>query len=162
VLTRVPLIVRRPGEQTGRVTDLVELLDIAPTLAQEAGASLPASFSGSQLPEINGDTLEDTERTAISEADLVPAYHGSARTPEWRYVRDDVSGTELLFNLDDPPGDRMDVAAENEDAVERLRKLLDDRVTTPERETGDDMQQRGEDIDDSDVEERLKTLGYLE
>ena len=162
VLTRVPLIVRRPEDQASRVTDLVELLDIAPTLAREAGVSAPSSFSGSQLPEIGGDTAEDAERTAISEADLVPAYRGSLRTPEWRYVRDEVGGTERLLDMADPPGDRSDVAAENGAVVERLRGALDDHLRDAGRDAGGDVRQRGEEIDDGDVEDRLKTLGYLE
>jgi arylsulfatase len=162
VLTHVPLIVRRPGEGANRVTDLVELLDVAPTLAREARVSPPSSFSGSELPGTNGDTPEDAKRTAISEADLVPAYNGSLRTPEWRYVRDDASGTELLLDAADPPGERTDVAAENEAVVERLRGLLEDHLRVTGRDAGGDVRQGGEEIDDEDIEDRLKTLGYLE
>jgi arylsulfatase len=162
VLTRVPLIVRRPGEQANRVTDLVELLEVAPTLVREAGASPPSSFSGSQLPGISDDTAEGAERTAISEADLVSAYHGSVRTPEWRYIRDDISETELLLDMDDPPGNRTDVAADNDSVVEHLRGQLEDHMATTGRDTGGDIQQRDEEIDDEDVEDRLKTLGYIE
>jgi arylsulfatase len=162
VLTRVPLIVRTPGKQLERVTGIRELLDVAPTLSAEAGASAPESFRGTRLPLIDESNEAEEQRTAISEADILPAYHGSIRTPEWRYVRNDITGTEFLFDTTDPPGDRTNWAADHQSVVKRLSRRLNEHVMVAGRDAGTDVERTAEEIDDSDVEDRLKTLGYLE
>jgi len=49
--TRMPLVIRWPGAAKGgrRVDDLVSLIDLAPTLLEAAGLSVPASMRGRSL-----------------------------------------------------------------------------------------------------------------
>ena len=51
-LVRVPLIIRRPGEdQPGRrIAAPVQLVDIAPTLLDAAGLAIPEELEGQVLP----------------------------------------------------------------------------------------------------------------
>ncbi|MGA8094317.1 MAG: sulfatase [Steroidobacteraceae bacterium] len=49
-ITRIPLILKLPGETTGRrCDDVVQQADIAPTLAALAGVAAPASWAGRSL-----------------------------------------------------------------------------------------------------------------
>ncbi len=96
----VPLVVRYPG-QAGRTDDrLVSNVDIAPTLVDLAGATLPVSPDGtslvSALEDPTGSVLThpallehwpggDQEGRYASATYPVPGYYG-IRTERWRYV----------------------------------------------------------------------------
>ncbi|MDE2867168.1 MAG: sulfatase-like hydrolase/transferase [Chloroflexota bacterium] len=67
-LSRVPLIWRLPGQiQAGLRSDaLVELTDIAPTLLEYAGLSVPEAMQGQTLrPILSGDAPPDTHRDFV-------------------------------------------------------------------------------------------------
>jgi arylsulfatase A-like enzyme len=159
VLTHVPLIVRGPETDGTHVTDIVELTDVAPTLAHTAGVSSPATFRGTVLPP-EGES--PSRPSAVSEADLTPAYHGSVRTEEWKYIRDDTSGTELLLDTDDPIGERDDCSGDHPEVRRELAERLDDHIAETDRTAGESVQEATHDIEDSDIENRLEELGYLE
>lgn len=62
--THVPVMVRLPGGKNGgkRVDDLVELVDVLPTIAEFTGAVVPASSRGrSLLPATRGEALAPKE-----------------------------------------------------------------------------------------------------
>jgi arylsulfatase len=159
VLTQVPLIVRHPEWEQETVSDVVELTDVAPTLTEVAGADRPETFRGSPLPPLGSD---DEEATAISEADITPAYHGSVRTAEWRYIRNDLTGEERLFDTTTPATDRTDCSEANPETVDRLAETLDEHLDESARTVGQRAANRPEGIEDSEVEGRLEELGYLE
>ena len=67
-LSRVPLVWRLPGQiQAGLVSDaLVELTDIAPTLSEYAGLSVPEATQGRTLrPILSGDAPPHTHRDFV-------------------------------------------------------------------------------------------------
>ncbi len=74
-VVRVPLLISVPGGRTGRVSETVSLVDIAPTLFAATGLAPPAGLSGSDL------LAPPKERTVFSESAFreLLATRGAAR-----------------------------------------------------------------------------------
>ncbi len=95
---RIPLIVQGPGfDGGGMVTELVNIIDIAPTLLDVAGESAPAFMQGqSLLPLVHDPGARAVWRNEvfiqISESETGRAL----RTPEWTYcaICDDVASLQ--------------------------------------------------------------------
>lgn len=102
---RVPLIVAGPGIETGRIKQAVSLMDIAPTLADLAGAKpIPAVKGVSLVPSLRGE--DAPARQIFSELD------GCKRMVvdgKWKYIYYH-NESSCLFNLADDPGELNDLA----------------------------------------------------
>ena len=109
VVSRVPLIVAVPdalGGASGRiVNDVVECVDVVPTLLQSAGIPIP--------PEVQGDLLPVGAEGTVCEGDGLGLneHHGwkSLRMPSARYVAQ-ADGSEHLYDLAADPWEYNDVA----------------------------------------------------
>jgi choline-sulfatase len=126
---RVPLIVRVPGGAPGRVAAPVSHLDLAPTLAEIAGAEAPGEPDGlSLLPLLGGG--EPRERDVVSEylAEGVASPAVMIRRGRHKYVRcgDD---PDQLFDLGADPHEVENLAADPAGAelVASLRAASDER-----------------------------------
>ncbi len=95
---RVPLIIRYPraDEDDGRRTrDQVRLLDVAPTLADLAGAPHGHGWQGFSLRREYA-LRQPKDRLALSQADFEGSVASSIRSPDWKYIRNDrISGPRL-------------------------------------------------------------------
>ena len=132
---RVPLMIAAPGLAPGRVEQPVSTIDLLPTLADMAGLDLsdvaPWTDGESLLPLMQGSggrgpvAMEYAAEGSI--APLVALVDGP-----WKYIRCSAD-PELLFNLDDDPGERRNLASEPEHAAElaRLRAMADARWDLP-------------------------------
>jgi len=112
---RVPLIIKGPGIKTpGKVADLpVISMDFFPTLL---------SIAGSSFEENDGEDLSSFLRGGKApERDVLfwhyPQYHGSAWKPgsairegNWKLIHDYESGENKLFDLENDPGEKNDLA----------------------------------------------------
>ncbi|HTV38954.1 MAG TPA: sulfatase-like hydrolase/transferase [Candidatus Sulfotelmatobacter sp.] len=84
----IPLIIQGPGFNGGRkISEMVSLVDVAPTLLDVLGLTIPSAMQGhSFLPLINDPNARATWRNEIfiqtSESEIARAI----RTPEWTYV----------------------------------------------------------------------------
>ena len=113
-LLRVPLIISGPGIPQGRIaTTPVSTLDLAPTLLDFAGCSVPGSMHGQSLePVINH---EDTRSHAFNEWELLPGRAGVAlslrtvRTGTHRMTMDMNSGAGELYDLESDPHERANI-----------------------------------------------------
>jgi len=129
-VSRVPLIVRYPkgDEPAGRrVSEIVESIDIVPTLLAGAGLPIPGHVQGQPLlltPEA------DTRSSALMEGNGWK----TLRTDRYRYVVHD-DGTERLYDLQAPHGEYHDVAsdADHADVLAALRRRLLQRLLHAER-----------------------------
>lgn len=155
-LTHVPLILDGPGWESGNVSELVPVLDVAPTLATAGDAEL-TSFIGTPLDEPDG-----RDEVIVSEADLSPTYTASIRTPDWRYVFRGETAAEELYIIEADPAQQQDVASKHPDTIEQMSNRLSEHVSGSDRVIGEETEATVIELSDQQTEERLRDLGYLE
>jgi arylsulfatase K len=123
---RVPLIVSGPSFGEGvEVETPVSLLDIYPTFADIGGFDRPDTLDGySLVPELTGQPTEHPG-WVLSE------YHDSTmctgtfmlREGPWKYIVY-VGFRPQLFNIEDDPGELVDLADKHPDVIARMDALL--------------------------------------
>jgi arylsulfatase A-like enzyme/tetratricopeptide (TPR) repeat protein len=163
---RVPLVIRLPDiARPLRIPDPVRNLDLAPTLLDLAGISIPQSFEGeSLLPLIESDPSV-APRDHASYASL-PALlfrdavlQESVSTGDWSFARDlDAPHREYLFDLRVDPDEEVDLIEIEPEAVDRLRPLLD---AYQQRTSVPGAVRSGIRIDPQ-IADKLRALGYLQ
>ncbi len=102
---RVPLVIRYPRADTDdgrRIRDQVRLLDVAPTLADLAGAPHGKGWQGFSLRREYA-LRQPKDRLALAQADFEGEVSSSIRSPDWKYIRND--RTTRVGAL--PPGEEM-------------------------------------------------------
>ena len=118
-MLHVPLIVKAPGLQAGRLDEQLEEVDILPTLVARAGGHVPAGLSGADVwPVLNG--RRHAERYAYAE--LVGERY-ALRTREWKLIST-LHGTHELYNLTSDPHERRSRVAEDTDRTAEMRDVL--------------------------------------
>ncbi len=145
---RVPLIVRWPGHLPSgrRVGDLVELVDLVPTLLDLAGRRGPPDLHGRSLkglalgePGAKGrdvvvsQYLENEEAMVRSDRYKLIVGTGARRRQDgYATGRPSPGPTERLYDLEADPGETTDVRARPDLApvAGSLRRQLLDRLTT--------------------------------
>jgi len=162
-LLHVPLILRVPGweERAGRVHPRVSLLDVTPTLLEILGQEAPAAVHGRSLVPLVHDGAE-TRRAFPSEGVSAGSYLQSVIQGRYKLIRrnHEPGAPVELYDLEDDPGERVDLATTLPDIRERLAELLD-------RKRLDDRSAISHPLDDpgqfdAQTRERLRALGYLE
>jgi arylsulfatase A-like enzyme len=119
--TRIPLVLALPGVLEGgrAVTDRVRNVDIAPTVLELEGLEADPRMSGKSLmPLVRGDKEEP--RVVITEG------RGTRGIlwDRWHLIAHEDSADDELYDLQDDPGERHDVAKRNRDVVAELRARL--------------------------------------
>ncbi|NNE71470.1 MAG: sulfatase [Rhodothermales bacterium] len=104
---RVPLIISQPGGLRGASDEIVELIDLYPTVAGLAGLekSAPGILQGT-------DMLSDSDESGEAYT-ITSAEGGSLRTERWRYNRWGESaglGNEELYDHANDPGEFTNLA----------------------------------------------------
>lgn len=152
----VPLFVN-DGDSTGTCGDLVGLLDLAPTLIEYANVESPSNFYGNPLQRAGTDSW--TRSSVIGEwADTETGDRRfGVRTADWKYVREE-DETERLYDLTEDPDETENVVSSAPDALDDLRKRLDEHIGRLGR-TQDDLGEVGM---DEQTRQRLQDLGYRE
>ena len=129
--TRAPLLFAGPGVPAEhRVPEIVEFLDIYPTLCDLTDTPRPDHLQGRSLLPLMQGNAPDWPQRAFSEYDRGPFQGRSVRVPGWRYVqwthRDEggVVAQELYDLSVDGPGESTNLAAARPDVADRLAALL--------------------------------------
>ncbi len=182
-LTQVPLMMRWPGVlPAGRVVqEVVQTIDLMPTLLEISGLKPPAEVQGQSLvPLLDGGDRRSTGRAwrahpAISEKAATNPSKGAAPAPHdtESYAIVD-GGFKLVHNTVRPRGgpefelydfakdslNLRDVAGEHPDVVQRLAKLLDSwrKMAQSARLKPDAESMQG--LSQQQLE-RLRSLGYI-
>jgi arylsulfatase A-like enzyme len=152
----VPVIVEGAGVPAdGHQDEQVELLDVAPTVADLAGVSTPDSYRGRSLLEAAGSG-EDVD--VFSETWSNDEYKLSIRTPEWKYTWDRNTDSRELYDLAADPGETENLIDERAEKANKLHERLAEHLEQLQatNETLPDVTM------DAETEARLKDLGYLE
>jgi arylsulfatase len=151
-MTSIPLLVRLPAElrRTGRFTQNVGSIDLAPMILETAALPVPASFQGRNPLRTSPEPLDDRVIYARS-AGAAPQV--ALWIDDWKYVYD--GGTRRLSKMDAP-----DVVAADESAH---RPVSLDFFEAARRSLEAGKQGRAESVGNLSSGERdaLKALGYL-
>lgn len=156
---RVPLIVKLPaGEGAGRrVKDLVQHVDVAPTILDLAKAPIPGAMRGRTLRPLLEGGGRFPRRTVYSESLYAHHHFGwSARMTitdgRYRYIGPD---EEELYDLDSDPSGRTNLAETEPSRAASLRDQLTELVDGARSELPAVAAAPQE------VRERLEALGYV-
>ncbi len=157
----VPLMLRGPGIPAGRrVSGLVQLTDILPTVAELAGVPAPEGVEGESLVGSwsRGETI-DSRRLAYAEADhrndeddiLRMVRLGSVKLIHNRMTRQ-----SRLFDLGRDPQETEDLAAQDPETLRTLDAALRSYMDLELEPTADLPPLTDEQL------ERLRSLGYVQ
>ncbi len=132
-VSRVPLIMRFPksvrAEGGRRISDLVEAVDVMPTILECAGVQVPPHLQGSSLLGLirGGAPGRPSALTEMAGARTL-------RMDRYRYVITS-EGKEMLFDLEADPGEYRSVAGEGAQAqaLSEARKEMARRIIALER-----------------------------
>lgn len=157
-LIRVPLIFAGPGIPAGRrITQPVQLVDVAPTILEIAKAPVPESFEGQSLwAQIQGgDRAGVAARDVFSMTTRAP-HQISVVRGRWKAIRKG-DGSLELYDLASDPRERDDRSKQEAELAASLRRSIEDwQEARPLRAS------RGDVVLEREHEERLRTLGYIE
>jgi choline-sulfatase len=156
---RVPLIMRYPSKLPGgsKVSALVSLADVMPTVLDLLGIEYASSFDGMSLADLVS-TNAAGERTVYLESLFPYLTYGwselrGVRTSHYKYIR---LPTPELYDLREDPLERKNLAEEREDIVSQLEGELEKLASQ------DSPQSLAEEATLSALDrERLTALGYL-
>ncbi len=133
---KVPLMLRLPSGETGRVAENVSLVDVLPTLLEVAGLEIPSDLPGDSLLGIARHQANEATRAVFSEYHHMGMLNAGFMLKRGNYKLCHYVGSEpQLFNVDIDPLENDDLASKPEYAAKRnemetaLRAVLD-----PERE----------------------------
>jgi arylsulfatase A-like enzyme len=156
----VPLIVKYPGSARAGtvVSDLSTSLDIAPTILDGAGLTVPETMIGRSLW-----SPSEPPRFVFAEEDHEGNVLRSLQTLTDKLILanpDNPRGlpTTALFDLQKDPSERNNVADQSPETVAEMTGWLNQVEALAQ---GKAVQSEAVDID-PEVEERLRSLGYIE
>jgi arylsulfatase A-like enzyme len=155
-LLHVPLIFAGAGVPTAwRVTDVVGLIDVAPTLCQLAGLPIPLGFGGQTLvPAIQGAPLPP--RAVLSEGNMWGPTMYALRHERFKLIRD--SRGQMLFDIAADPAERNDLLKANPAKAKQLATDLSLLLAKLELQRGEPsmtVELTAEEL------ERMCALGYM-
>ncbi|HEY1693116.1 MAG TPA: sulfatase [Polyangiaceae bacterium] len=121
--TRVPIVMALPGVLDGgrAVTDRVRSTDIAPTVLEVEGLEADARMSGRSMLGLARGQKEPDARVVVTEGRASRAVLWGP----WHYVsHTDGETDEELYDLEDDPGERRNVAHAHPDVVAEMKARL--------------------------------------
>jgi len=133
-VSRVPLIIKVPNMLSGAkrriIDEIVECVDVTPTLLNLSGIQIPPDIQGYVLPVTEKDNSYRCDGIGLTE------HHGwkSMRFKGFRYVVD-MHGNEMLFDLADDPNEYNNVSGNEKyfSVLARARHMLISRMIRIER-----------------------------
>jgi arylsulfatase A-like enzyme len=154
---RVPLMLRLPGEEGGStVPQVVETIDLMPTLLELVGAPLPPGIQGeSLLPLIRGEGRPPY--IAFGESFLEGGRKYVAMGG-YRLLLDTETGAAELYAYEADPLEQVDRSADEPDRVEVLRRRQEDW----EKVVAGAALGREQAPMDEETLEQLRSLGYVQ
>ncbi|MFT4539634.1 MAG: arylsulfatase A-like enzyme [Planctomycetota bacterium] len=177
-LIHIPLIIKLPASVDGlpagsAVSELVESIDLFPTLCEFVGAPVPRECHGESLRSLLlGKREVDPNAIAVSEhakgsskqvlaATVIQGNEKYLTRYEGETIRPlvlNVEGDKALFDLSTDAMERKDLKEQDPDRVREMLKLLEGRVgSSPRlfRQQGEMILLDAEEVDD------LRSLGYI-
>jgi choline-sulfatase len=156
----VPLLVKLPAAQASakKVSTKVRLVDIAPTLLEIAGASVPSQMQGQSLLRI-ARAASAPDQPVYSRADLPQRGFGWSPLESWRagkylYIR---APKPELYDLTVDPGATRNLAQSSKATLDTMAAQLE---SFDRRFTGEAGKSSGPELSTSEMQ-KLASLGYV-
>ena len=130
--TRVPFYIAGPGIEASTTDAMTSKIDIAPTLAEIAGADVPWADGVSFRPLLEGEALPGRDELLhVMPRSNARSYEGwkALRTPGWRFVQWQ-SGEEELYDLAADPWEATNVIDREPDVAAGMRTRLEELTKT--------------------------------
>jgi len=131
----VPLIVNGPGVVRGEVnTDPVTNLDLSATFLDYASAGIPDDYdSRSMRSVLEGGSGKLRDHVLSGMVDGTTVNWRAVFDGRYKFVRDNITERDMLFDLSADPYEETDVAAGHAETVGEMASLLpDEQPMTPQ------------------------------
>jgi len=160
----VPLLVKFPQSWRAgtRVAEVVETVDIMPTILEVLGLTVPEQAQGeSLLGLVEGGS--ERSKTAVLSQDSINQTRYGLRTDELKLIMDLKSSRRELYDLMADPGETTEIAAERADLADQLERRLEELVRANRRSNRAFArgEAAGQDLLSPEERKRLETLGYV-
>jgi len=130
----VPLIVKMPGFKARKTNEIVEFVDVYPTLCDLAGLPKPAHLEGNTMSEIMKNPEAKSDGIAISQwFDGVTVISGDYFYTEWISDKDSIYA-RMLYDHDTDPVEMNNISEKPE-----LQHLIDSLSTLQRENRGTDF-----------------------
>ena len=161
----IPLIIKLPGQKEAgrRIRDVVQLIDLAPTILDYLDASLPEPFQGKSLLDLlNGQRRSETG-TAYAERPIYLQTIGrfpkqtrlmAMRTPDIKYICDADRKRQELYDVASDPTETINIYLDNLELAKTCYNHIRLVLAEPAEASVTDL--------DPKVLEQLKSLGYTD
>lgn len=150
-LVRVPLVIAGPGIDATTVDQQVSLIDLAPTLLDLLGVTVPDTMEGRSFsPVLHGNPIDDRTSMTISDGGTVYGI----RTDRWKYITRVDETETYLYDLGTDPAETDEIHVDHPEVTDRFESIISTyrkRIDTGEQATVDY---------DPEIEQRLADLGY--
>lgn len=134
-LIHVPLLIKGPGIPHGtKVDEIVQHLDIAPTILDLLDIPIPRCFLGENVFEVTGregvisETSSELNRIEIDLSKLKVAY----RTKDWKYIYCEDADDEL-YNLKIDPKETKNLLSEQKEKAEEFKSKILKHIAMKEK-----------------------------
>ncbi len=161
-VTMVPLIIHLPDKITSsrRIPNQVSIIDIAPTILDLAGITVPSWMQGASLsPLLRGGDQPDDRHALLELGGVLKAL----RSNSWKLIFNAQALQTIIFNLKDDPGENDPIGITDFPEWTRINRIFYDRL---KEDRGLSQAYRrgktGGSVNLSpEQQQRLKSLGYI-
>jgi arylsulfatase A-like enzyme len=157
----VPLWIRAPGARFAgqRISGVVSLLDVMPTLLGASSLTIPGDVQGSdRSPWIRAAPKARSRSIAVGTGIMNRPSAHSLRTERYHLLWDASTDEVNLFDVEADPDELDDIASRDPELTTRLEQLL--RIQLEQIDRAAELEVERAPISE-EVRERLRGLGYL-
>ncbi len=159
-MVRIPMMIKFPSSldvQPRRLANLIETVDVLPTVFDSLGLPIPRCFEGESFwPLISGrsqEAPEDSVILATNRRDKHAIRSGREKYIAW------LDGTEELYDLEQDPDELHNIAKQQPERAAALRRQL---AAVVDLAATDSLPSANQLRNDPEMNRLLETLGYLE
>lgn len=167
-VVRVPLMIRIPGMSGRRIPDVVELVDILPTVADLFAITPAGQLDGnSLLPKLFADSPADSLEQLAYFRNHESSHISGIREGRFKLIESSGGRRQKLYDLLVDPGELRDLRTHRTPALKRQTTPLTERLSARlqeilEGEHRSELVESGADSLDTEAVERLKAIGYFD
>ena len=157
---RIPLLIRPPGglREAGRVEDIVESVDVMPTILALAGAPAESRAQGRDVSSVFEGTTDPGEAATYATATQRHPGLYSIRTRNHKLLFGLDTGELQLYDLARDPAEQLNLGGSQPEITERLRNQLLAHIA---ESTAEGTLEAEPAPIPQDILDKLRSLGYV-